>query len=1516
MTYQSAYIASRRLRYFAFSLVLLLLLAAGLSFGGLLSPEKLQRSLEYCQWVASGSYPQWRDARLIDRRAYCDLSGEPLVYVYSVQRGNLYLGYITVSARDEFFPLFEYSDGPRPSWKTKYCLEKVEEMGYRVGEVRYIFAPPMDYLVMVVPARASGRSWSDGLVLQLNSGIICPTPEVATVIDEYSTALVERADQVKSFWRKNVLSGVVRTKQGGDVLVARLNNPDAYNYTFIWYKGCGPTSITMLLAYYGGAWGFRNFWRDDPAYFPWCGSLSYTIQELHDKVVEFGQNLGDGTELGGPGYEGCEKLKYGMYSTTAQATIEAVADYYGYSFTTDYMWDMINSRQAMYTAVQKEINENHPVFLGIGTDTTGPWSTHAVLGVGYRYSGGEHQIIAHNTWDHSRHHHAMEGFQNWQIVLAAPLGFANTPPKLTEPSVNPLSGPPGTTFTFTVKYFDADEASFYVDGTPDFEPFRAEDDNGGNWTGGAAQTDYKGDPIAGNGVVDYEPWNETGDHCSDDTWYSDVENIPWPDPSGWWSSPYSPFNLKDGDTFIDLNMNGVWESERFDDANCNGMWDGDNGPFEGWVNVDGMNYPMRVVGTPAKLSDAYYEAKVQLGPGIHEYYFYFKDGNGGTARLPARGGTYKNIRVGEQYNAPPELSQGHVSPETGSGITLFTYSVRYYDADGDPPSFAFVYVDGAARQMWLAGGSEADGTYEYQTFLSVGEDHTYHFEFQDPYGKTARFPSAGEISGPLVLGGGQVPMLSDGVVSPRSPLVKTPVTYTVRYTSVHNYRPTTKWVVIDGSPHEMEFLEGRRADGSITYLPDDANFASGATYYFKTSDLSLGEHVFYFSFIDETGGAGRFPARGEIRGPNVVGTNTPPVLSEGKVEPASGTQTTEFKFSVRYFDINANPAQDAFVYVDDERYEMELLEGEAWDGVFSASITGLACGLHSYWFWFTDSLGAEARLPGAPGEQFEGPFVRKTNTPPVLSDGTVEPPKGSPKDTFRFSVKYQDDQGDAPRLIALWLDGQEYDMSLSSGIDYDGTYSYVASPGTLSAGEHHYYFFANDGYGGIARLPESGYFTGPNVQYGEEAAIPYWLVDTSLGFDTYLVMTNLGEDPVSVTVQLTRYNGVRIPGAPVPVRAGGTKVFKLSDVPGVEDSDYGTGYLSWKAGTLVVWSKIEAGASFPVELYAARQGPVYLPFWQVVRNGKVAFDTFISLANPSEESVDVTIELYDDFGALVETIDSLVNPLAMRTFMLSEYISSQGTTFGSARMLFGGELRVWAAMCNFASGGGYELPVFDRTAYSPYLFPAWMNSPYMAYDTYVVFANFADGPTSPQLMFYNDAGQIHGAAIPTIPAMGVGVVQASRFTSSGSGWAEARWTEDAKICPFAVEFNRATMSFYPVPPATSYHPPIYLPYWEYDPLGKETYIIVRNPGETSVAGSITLKNELGISVGEFQFEDLAGKSSLCVRAGEKQVTGRGCAVITSLAPQPLVVWGMVFDPSTSKGCLVKSQEARGLTPGH
>lgn len=98
------------------------------------------------------------------------------------------------------------------------------------------------------------------------------------------------------------------------------------------------------------------------------------------------------------------------------------------------------------------------------------------------------------------------------------------------------------------------------------------------------------------------------------------------------------------------------------------------------------------------------------------------------------------------------------------------------------------------------------------------------------------------------------------------------------------------------------------------------------------------------------------------------------------------------------------------------------------------------------------------------------------NHPPELLYARVSPSSGTPADTYSFSVQFTDEDGDAPAVRNVYVDGTPHATTYSAS---DGRYRWSTS--ALAAGEHSFYFHFEDGQGGSARAPLAGAMSGPMV---------------------------------------------------------------------------------------------------------------------------------------------------------------------------------------------------------------------------------------------------------------------------------------------------------------------------------------------------------------------------------------------------------------------------------------------------
>ncbi len=184
------------------------------------------------------------------------------------------------------------------------------------------------------------------------------------------------------------------------------------------------------------------------------------------------------------------------------------------------------------------------------------------------------------------------------------------------------------------------------------------------------------------------------------------------------------------------------------------------------------------------------------------------------------------------------------------------------------------------------------------------------------------------------------------------------------------------------------------------------------------------------------------------RMPKVLVANTLPSLSEGKVEPLSGSRNTGYVYSVKYTDTDGpNGQMPAYVrvYIDGVPYDMtSAVEGTPVyrvGAVYTYTPTnGLTGGSHTYHFeasdgaaiaWFDKNGGhqTERGLNTVEVLDMDGPWV---NDPPVLANGLISPdPTGgiSTTDSVDYFVNLKDLDNDPPYVYDRLKDSTGKDVT-------------------------------------------------------------------------------------------------------------------------------------------------------------------------------------------------------------------------------------------------------------------------------------------------------------------------------------------------------------------------------------------------------------------------------------------------------------------------------------------------------
>jgi len=345
--------------------------------------------------------------------------------------------------------------------------------------------------------------------------------------------------------------------------------------------------------------------------------------------------------------------------------------------------------------------------------------------------------------------------------------------------------------------------------------------------------------------------------------------------------------------------------------------------------------------------------------------------------------TYSSTPV----NNDPSLTNSSVDPTSGTTSDTFTYSVDYYDIDGDAPATIQVFIDGSPNTMTLESGSGDpwDGTYTYAVSGSVLTEgsHTYYFYCEDGNGGSDRLPETGFSDGPTVtaIPVNNNPSLSVPVgvptLDPTSGDTSTTFTYAVHYYDIDEDPPAMISVVVDYGSYTvdmgMTLDTGTASNG--TYIRSGVTFAEEGSY------------TYYFECTDGNGGSDRLPDDpGAYSGPVItaIPVNNSPSLTNGSVDPTSGTTSDTFTYSVDYYDIDGDAPTTIQVFIDGSPNTMTLESGDAWDGTYTYAVSGsvLTEGSHTYYFYCEDGNGGSARLPAVtgtnPGPDVSGPVPQVT----------------------------------------------------------------------------------------------------------------------------------------------------------------------------------------------------------------------------------------------------------------------------------------------------------------------------------------------------------------------------------------------------------------------------------------------------------------------------------------------------------------------------------------------------------
>jgi hypothetical protein len=309
------------------------------------------------------------------------------------------------------------------------------------------------------------------------------------------------------------------------------------------------------------------------------------------------------------------------------------------------------------------------------------------------------------------------------------------------------------------------------------------------------------------------------------------------------------------------------------------------------------------------------------------------------------------------------------------------------------------------------------------------------------------------------------PCLCQPMIRPLDGVTRTTFVATVRYNDPDGDAPASVAVYIDGIAYPMQLVKGRAHDGI----------------YRARLTLGEGEHNYYFYAEDVRGLTERFPRYGAKHGPYVGARkryNRQAIMTSGGVHFDYGDERSIYTFTVHYRDRDVcRPPKGLTVIVDGIPQMMKLHKGTPNNGIYLYQ-TLLPAGPHAYYFVAKDGDGGCVSHPQH--GYLRGPEVAETfNTPPTLSDNRTIPPSGSYRTKYTYTIHVKDEDFDVPSVALIYIDDVPFQLKLAAGKAYEGLYLYRTRHHV--GWDHNYYFYFEDGRGGVARFPEVGTFHGPIV---------------------------------------------------------------------------------------------------------------------------------------------------------------------------------------------------------------------------------------------------------------------------------------------------------------------------------------------------------------------------------------------------------------------------------------------------
>ncbi|MFX0098809.1 MAG: hypothetical protein ACFFCS_04450 [Candidatus Hodarchaeota archaeon] len=472
----------------------------------------------------------------------------------------------------------------------------------------------------------------------------------------------------------------------------------------------------------------------------------------------------------------------------------------------------------------------------------------------------------------------------------------------------------------------------------------------------------------------------------------------------------------------------------------------------------------------------------------------------------------------------PELTNGSVSPISGTQTTLFNFTVIYSDQDDNPPLHVDVVIDGVAYSMEPVDPLDANFTdgrvYQFVVPLQAGS-HVFWFNCSDGKFPNNTITYSGLSVSPV---NDNAPVLLDGRVVPSRGFNSTTI-YSFRtiYSDADNNAPMEVRVTVNGSQYIM-----------VKKDPSDINYMDGCTYEYNLTIATPGIYQYFFNCTDGVYWASVGPFTGPVVNvppyfdgmcadysfhSNVFGddvwhlnysllsmmTFTTNFTTDAGSQ-SNGTWVVDFN-TRRIMSSSTWPSifsHDTFWIFTNVSIGMKVQIGllSGVDGVFTVTgstiINSSTHGLLDVWILDQDGSTGVVWYEKSTGLLVNGTFdisglieyelsLLGTNVTfevvtTYLSEGKVAPVIGSLSIQYNFTVIYTSATNTAPDDVYLYLDGFPYLMVPVDPLDtnyVDGALFHHMNA-TMIVGEHLFYFSTRVGSNYLV-YPDSGGIQAPIV---------------------------------------------------------------------------------------------------------------------------------------------------------------------------------------------------------------------------------------------------------------------------------------------------------------------------------------------------------------------------------------------------------------------------------------------------